>query len=34
MLITNIKKLIFISELMCFGIIATNVSGLGVSGGN
>src|SRR5690606_29516531 len=24
MLITNIKKLIFISELMCFGIIATN----------
>ena len=24
MLITNIKKLIFISELKCFGIIATN----------
>ena len=28
MLITNIKKLIFISELMCFGIIATNVLGI------
>src|SRR5690554_3241429 len=29
MLITNIKKLIFISELMCFGIIATNGLALG-----